>query len=252
MAKTMAREIAKKETNEVMKIDEDMFKGMDTGFEGTSSETFKTPFMKMLQAMSPELKPKDPEYVDGAKMGMFCNSATKELHEELNVVLLKVEHSLISWKPDRGGFAGRHNKSEEGRVVANQDGVQKWDAVGNDVIDTVEFFCMNADDPSDIFILSLSKASLKHAKSWATRVRSLKSDGKPVGVSWAGVWNITLMEESNSKGSWYTIGGTPKFERFITKDERDNFVMPVKEMLKNAITDYGVIENDEVESEVKY
>lgn len=246
MAKEITKKkITKKDNTELMTVDTDIFKGVDTGFEGTNAATFKTPFMKMLQQMSPELNKKDPEYVEGAEVGMFCNSATKEFHTQLSVVILKVEHSLIVWKPDRGGFVGRYNKSEESSVVVKQDGAMKWDNEGNDVVDTIEFFCMNANDPSDIFILSLSKASLKHAKSWATRIRLLKADGKPVGVSWAGVWNIFLVEESNKQGSWYTIGGTPSFERFITKSERDNFVIPAKEMLATADTDYSVIESTE-------
>jgi len=240
----MAKEIMKKQTTDLVSIDEDMFKGVDTGFEGTSSDTFKTPFMKILQSLSPELKKSNPDYNELASAGLFCNTATKELHETIDVVLLKVEHSIIAWRPDRGGFAGRYNKSEEGRIVAKQEGMEKWDSEGNELIDAIEFFCMNANDYSDVFILSLSKASLKHAKSFATRVRSLKANGKPVGVSWAGVWNISLVEEKNDKGDWFTIGGTPKFERFITREERDNFVIPLKDMLKVAMTDYTVVESE--------
>lgn len=249
----MAKEVMKKQSAEMMNYDEDMFKGMDSGFEGTDSDTFKTPFMKILQALSPELNKNEPEYIPGAQAGMFCNSATKEVHEALEVVILKVEHSLICWKPGRSGFAGRFNKAEEQKVIADQQGLMKWDAEGNEVVDAIEFFCMNANDPSDIFILSLSKASIKHGKSFATRIRSLKVDGKLLGVSWAGVWHIDIVPEKNDKGSWYTIGGSPKFIRLITKDERDNFIFPAKEMLKTAETDYKVIEGHEaIEEDNEY
>lgn len=234
-----------KTKNENLPVDASMFSGMDSGFEGTSAETFKTPFMKVLQQLSPELKKKSPEYIEGAEAGMFCNSATKELYTELNVVILKVEHSLISWKPDRGGFAGRSNKALEGDVVSDVNGLQKWDTLGNEVVDTIEFFCLNIDNPADVFILSLSRASYKHARSFATRLRMLKADGKPVNVSWAGVWNIRLTEEKNDKGEWYTIGNTPTFTRFINRDERDKLVMPAKELLATADIDYKIIESSE-------
>ena len=246
----MAKEIAKKQSTEVDNYDADMFKGVETGFEGTNSETFRTPFMKILQAMSPELKKSDPNFVPGAQMGTFCNSATKEVHESLDIIVLKVDHSLLVWKPSRGGFVGRHSKAEEGQLVSSQEGVQKWDVEGNEVIDTIEFFCMNANDPSDLFILSLSKASIKHAKSFATRLRMLKMNNRPVGVSWAGVWNIQVVEESNEMGSWYTIGGSPKFERFVSKEEVETFILPAKEMLKSAVTDYSVVE-EVAEEDVK-
>ena len=54
-------EVAKKSDNEL--LDLALLEGMDTGFEGTSAQTFKTPFLKILQAMSPELKKSDPKYL---------------------------------------------------------------------------------------------------------------------------------------------------------------------------------------------
>lgn len=226
-----------------------IFEGESSGFEGTDSTTFKTPFLKILQTLSPELKKSDPKYISEAEEGHFCNSASQELYESVNVVILKVEHSLIVWKPNRGGFVGRYSKKQEDEIVTKQDGVQKWDKNGNIVMDTIEFFCLNIDSPSDIFILSLSAASFKHARSFATRLRMLKVDGKLVNVSWAGVWNITTTEESNDKGSWYTIGSTPEFVRWITKDEKDQLVMPTKQMLENAEMDYSTLESDHVEEE---
>lgn len=231
---------------EVMKQEElplELFEGMDSGFEGTDAQTFKTPFLKILQTLSPELKKSDPKYLPEAEEGMFCNSATQQLYSSINIIILKVEHSLLVWKPDRGGFVGRYSKQEENNIVSTREGIQKWDQDGNEVVDTIEFFCMNAEDQSDIFILPLSTASLKHAKSFATRLRLLKCNGKAVNVSWAGVWNISTVEESNDKGSWFTIGSTPKFIEFITKEIKDNYISPAKELLTTADTDYSTIES---------
>lgn len=232
----MAKEIVKKEDNEV--VEAGMFEGHGSGFEGTSGSTFKTPFLKVLQALSPELKKSDPKFIPGAQQGQFCNSASQEIFDTIDVIVLKVEHSLVVWKPNRGGFVGRIPKTKEDTVVARREGVQKWDADGNEVMDTIEFFCMNANDPADIFIVPMSTASFKHGRSFATRLRMLKANGKPVNVSWAGVWRLATTEEKNDQGSWYTIGATPEFLRFITKDERDNFVVPAMEMIKTAETDY--------------
>jgi hypothetical protein len=244
MESIMSKELTTKaENTELANIDTSIFLGSASGFEGTDSTTFKTPFLKILQALSPELKKSDPKYISGAEQGMYCNSATQSLHRDINVVVLRVEHSLISWKPNRGGFVSRVNKSLEESVVTKKDGMKKWDAEGNDVMDTIEFFCLNIDEPSDIFILSLSAASFKHARSFATRLRMLKANGKAVNVAWAGVWNIATMEEKNDKGSWFTLGNTPEFVRFVTKEERDDLIMPAIDMLKTADTDYTVIES---------
>ena len=242
----MAKQLATQGTKELTEMEE-LFDGASSGFEGTSPETFKTPFLKILQAMSPELKKTDSKYIPGAEQGDFCNSATQELYKELNVVVLKVEHVLIAWRPQRGGFVGRYTKDMEDKVVATKEGVKKWDTEGNEVIDTIEFYCMNADNPMDIFIFPMSTASLKYAKSFATRLRMLTVDGTPVKVSWAGVWNIKTTEDHNDLGSWYTLGLTPDFVRIITVEEKNNFITPAKEMLEKAETDYSVVD-DKVES----
>jgi hypothetical protein len=237
--------VTKKEEGKEL-VDMSMFSGVDSGFEGTSADTFKTPFLKVLQALSPELKKSDPSYVPEAQAGMFFNTATQLCHEKIEVIVLKIEHSILAWRPMRGGFVGRFSKAQESELVAKQVGVEKWDSDDNELMDSIEFFCLNAADPSEIFILPLSKASIKHGKAFATRLRMLKANGKPVNVSWAGVWELSVVEEKNDKGSWYTVGSSPTFKRFITKEERDNFVLPSKEMLRSAETDYKAMDSDAV------
>lgn len=236
----MAKDVLKKEEAEV-----GLFEGLDSGFEDTSSQTFKMPFLKILQSGSPELKKSDPKYIPGAEAGDFCNSATQELYKELDVIVLKIAHSLIVWRPERGGLVGRFGKEEEREIVASREGVKKWDAEGNSVVDAIEFLCMNANDIEDISVLSMSTASLKHAKSFATRIRRLKCDGKPVNVSWAGIWKIRTVEETNEKGSWFTVGSTPEFKDFITKEIKDGAVIPAKNTMQTAEIDYAAIDASE-------
>lgn len=224
--------------------------GGDTGFEDTDSSTFKTPFMRVLQALSPEVKPKTG--VPGAAPGKFCNTASHQLYDHIDVVVLKVAHSLIVWQPNRGGFVGRHSKANESNIVARQEGLKKWDDHGNEIVDTIEFFCMNIDDPSDIFILPMSTASLKHAKSWATRIRMLKVDGKAVNVSWAGVWRIGTVEEKNEKGEWYSVGGTPEFSRVITMQEKEEYVDPARALIHSAQADYNKLEPSDSSESPEY
>jgi len=245
------KEVAKKE--EQLPVDPSVFDGMETGFEGTSVETFKTPFLKILQALSPEMKKTDPSFIEGAQQGQFCNTATRELTDSVEVVVLKIEHVLVVWKPSRGGFVSRNPKGAEDRLVANREGMKKWDAEGNEIIDTIELFCLDINNPSNVFIFPLSKASVKHGRTFATRLRTLRINGKPV-PTFAGVWRIRTMEDRNDKGAWFTIGGTPEYIRPITSDELNNCVIPAREMLKKAEIDYSAVAGDHAEEDenVKY
>lgn len=221
----------------------------DTGFEHTDSSTYKTPFLKILQDLSPEIKQSSPSRIPGAQVGQFCNTATQEVSDTMHIIVLKVEHSLIAWKPNRGGFAGRYPKHMESIVVDEKDGLKKWDKDGNELMDTIELFCLDAENPSSVFIFPLSGASVKHARSFATRLRMLRCDGEVVGVSWAGIWKISTVEERNDQGTWFTVGSTPEFIRFVTEEEISKFIKPAKEMLKTAETDYSIIESSSEDSE---
>lgn len=237
----------KKEQKELQKkndsVDLTKFDGLQTGFEETYDETFKTPFLKILQDLSPECKKSSSDYLEDSESGMFCNSATKQLYIDLNIIVLKIVHNLVVWKPNRGGFVAVYPKSKEPEIVKEVNGLEKYDKSGNEVVDTISFFCVNADDPSDLFILPLSKASFKHASKFATRIRMLKIDGKNVNVAFAGVWNIKTVEESNDKGSWFTIGGTPTFQRCITENEFENVIKPSLELFTKAEIDYSQMES---------
>lgn len=234
------KELVKTEEN--LPVEAGMFDGLDSGFEGTSNETFKTPFIKVLQQLSPELKRNDPKYIEGAQLGQFCNTATNEVSDTIEVIVLKVEHALVVWKPNRGGFVGRFTKDMEDQIVTKREGMKKWDAEGNEVIDTIEFYCLDAKNPGSVFILPLSTSSLKHGKAFATRLRLLRVNGKPAPVTWAGIWRLSTVEERNDKGSWFTIGSTPEFMRVITMLEKNEQITPAKEMLKAAEVDYKTIE----------
>jgi hypothetical protein len=224
-------------------VDQSMFTGQTTGFEETNNETFKTPFLKVLQTLSPEIKKKSENFIEGAEEGMFFNTATLKPYSELNIVVLKVVHNLVVWRPNRGGFVGVFDKSQELKLVYRKEGAKKWDKDENIINDTISFFCLNADKPSEIFVFPMSNASIKHAKSFSTRLRMLEANGKPLGVSFAGIWNIKTVLEENDKGSWYDVGNTPTFKRFITKEEFESYVKPALELLKKAETDYSEMES---------
>lgn len=218
-----------------------------SGFEGTDAQTFKTPFVRILQALSDEVKKSKPSYVEGAEEGMFYNTATGEVTDSLDVIVLKIEDVLIAWKPDRGGFVGRYAKTEEKNIVDRIEGMKKWDEQGNEIMDTLEFYC--ATPEGDIFILALSSSARKHGRSFATRLRMLKHEGKPVNVSWAAVWTLSTREETNDKGSWSTLA-SPVMDRIVTIDEIKNIIKPAISMLATAETDYNqVSENGEEEDD---
>src|SRR5690606_32377828 len=68
------------------------------------------PFLSLLQDMSPEVKKRDPEYVDGAEPGMILNKATRTVSTEIEVQPWAADRCINEWVPREagGGFRGRH------------------------------------------------------------------------------------------------------------------------------------------------
>jgi len=78
------------------------------GLEGMTLDEQLTPFVRMLQGLSPQLNPSKAQYVPGAKLGMLINTATTEVYDAIDLVICAREHVFGQWIPrDLGeGFRG--------------------------------------------------------------------------------------------------------------------------------------------------
>lgn len=87
------------------------------GNENVKREDMATPFLLLLQALSPEVDPASPKHLSGAAAGMFCNTLTHQLYDGkagLEVIDCYFEPLLTRWVPrDKGGgFKGTLEPSD--------------------------------------------------------------------------------------------------------------------------------------------
>ena len=61
----------------------------DLGFSEVTSEDLAIPFLRILQAMSPQKNKRDGAYVDGAEEGMFFNTS-KVRSQNFKTVLISI------------------------------------------------------------------------------------------------------------------------------------------------------------------
>lgn len=248
----MSNEVEKKEKNEVMVGGEGLFS--NSGFEGTTNESYLIPMMRIVQALSDVKKKSKPDYNPDAVDGQFYNSALNELVDELNVRVIGIDHQIVAWTPrDSGGkFVGSWHKTEEDKLIDRQEGLKKWDKDGNILVETLMFTCMDADNPTNLFYFPLASTSLKYGKSWLSKMKAVKvnattmeldsKNGKPGVASWAIVWNLKTVSESNDQGEWFVIGKTPTALRTFAKDEVEEITNAL-EMMKKSKVDYGTSED---------
>jgi hypothetical protein len=212
-----------------------------TGLEGTTAETFKIPFYKVLNKLSPEVED------NLGQPGQLFNTGSKKASDQLEVVVLKIEHAIVNWEKsvsNTGKFLGRYDYLQGSKLVASAEGLKKFDAEGNPLVDTLEFYLMDVNNPSNIGVLAFSKTSFKHGQAWATAINMLTDGERPFKKSYAGIWTISTAKESNDYGTWDTVGNTPVCNgRFIDQQLFSQYIKPAIEMLKTAKTDYKITED---------
>jgi hypothetical protein len=199
------------------------------GFEGADKDSYAVPFLRILQALSPQCVEGDPEsYVDGAKPGLFYNTITQTLYEK-ELVLIPVHYgrSFIEWKPGRGGFVKDHGNdpSIRDRVVKTTEKNVSILDNGNELSDTRNHFVLiEGHEAEGPIIFSLSASGIKHSKKWMTVMNNLKLPGTmTTAPMFASRWKVSTVINKNDDGTWYQIGnnnGTKaNFEGWVSKEQ---------------------------------
>ena len=186
------------------------------------------PFLRVLQSLSPQVNPKDAQYIEGARVGMLCNIATGELFdgekEGVLVVPVKYQRDITEWTPrnEGGGLIARHGdditvldrlgdfRKNEGRLTAE----------GTELVDTAMYYCIlvRSDGSTSQVVVTMTSTGWRAAKRWNSRMQTLRVvDSKGAQITnpplFLGTWKLTSQYDSNDKGHWYGWG-TPEFVGF--------------------------------------
>ena len=205
-------EIAKKdETGGAVTVWED---AGGTGFEETSGDDYALPFLKLLQKSSPEVDEDDGAFIEGAKPGMFLDSATGELFETVDVIPCVYKHAIVEWAGDDpgSGFVGQHDVGYETKFPRHEKNGRttgKWvTPEGHILEDTRYFFCLRMDASGDTLpcVVSMKSTQIKKSKAWMSRMQALRMDG-PGGARvqapmFSNVWRLSSVGEENDFGSF--------------------------------------------------
>lgn len=174
------------------------------GMENMTSRDQAVPFIRILQALSPEVAKKDQK-IAGATPGMFIDSVTSELHEELIFVPCLTEHLFVEWKPRNagGGFVGRHDlhsgidqkckRNDKNRLVLPN---------GNEIVETFYVAAMllespDATEPKGFVMLAFTSSGIQPYKKSIGELR--KFPGAPL---FAHRLRAMTEEQSNTDGTW--------------------------------------------------
>ena len=193
-------------------------------FAGQGTDDFSqrergVPFLKILQAQSPEVVGPQGK-VEGARPGMLINTSTQQLYDSIKIVPAARLHVIQEWRPrNQGGGLVAQTEVEPGRDYPQfyKEAMARQEADGrkfgdfwtgepkksNELQECYQLFSvvLDADDkPIGMIVVPFASSAISvYTKRFSKRIGQLT--GKPPMFAFPIVLTTELV--SNDEGSWH-------------------------------------------------
>lgn len=238
--------VAKKK-NEVAKQDENlpayMNQGEARGQENVTVDDLSIPRLDVIQALSPQRKKKDPEYIDGAEEGMLFNSVSKKLYgEKVTFVPCFFRKEWLVWR-DRdsgGGFGGAYPTQRVAAAEARERG-EGWEEQ-----ETAQHFgiLIDSDGNAEEVVISMSRSKMKASRQLNTLAKMAGGD------RFASQYEVSAVEVSGERGDYFSLG--IKRLGWVEEDvykAGEKLYEAVSSGNKDVSRDHGDVEKEDEEDE---
>lgn len=186
----------------------DYIKSGDTrGTENIGTDDIKFPALRLAQAMSPEVKRSEAEYIDGLREGELFNSLNKHIYGEDPVrfiIINQLGHRNVQFDPnDRKVVIDGNVTDDDPRCQFTEqivDGAKKrFKPLATRFYDYLILLLPQDGEKSEpeLLTLSLKSTQIKKAKELNTLLKTSKMP------SFSFVWLGTPVPERKGNNSWY-------------------------------------------------
>ena len=179
------------------------------GLEHVTARDLIIPRLTILQAMSPQLKAKKAEYIEGAKIGDICDVGNGELFEEpLEFLPVHYLKQWLEWAPrDSGkGLVKIHNEPDILDDCIRDERNRTITKDGNLVAETAQFFGLNLSAGMRRSFLPMASTQLKKARKWltlATGEKVTRTNGTQYTPPlFYRIYLLGTVPEENASGDW--------------------------------------------------
>ena len=211
----MANAVAKAKENAVSAdVLDDIFDMAGEGASFDSSE-MQIPFVRVLQALSPQLNKKKPEYIEGASSGDLYNTVTGEYWDgEQGVVVIPcyqtTKYLMFTPREMGGGFLGEVAAGDPMLQRTTRSGSKEILPDGSELVKSDQHYCLILNEEELSFqpaVIDMKSTQLKVSRRWKTQIAMQKIKHPKTGVMItppliATMWRLRSTEESNDQGSW--------------------------------------------------
>lgn len=208
-------------TNEQLPVnlgisEEDFLKDAEDNRPFERDETI-IPFLRVLQPLSPTVQEEHPNYVPGAKAGMFYNLSNEMIYNGKDgITLVPITHqkNYTEWTPisKGGGFVRDWGESLDWQKNCDRDQINAYRPVtrdGTEIVYSIFMFVMIVDKDEGTFdpvIMPFSGTQIKKVRKWASAMinsKEMTSQGPKMAPYHFYAYHATTIGERNEKGSWY-------------------------------------------------
>ena len=186
---------------------------LGAGLEEIDMRDMVIPYVKIIQQLSPEVNSRKPEHIEGAEVGDFMNSATKQLKKRLHVIPVAYRRRNVEWKKNRGGFVKDWGDDDSILARCTKDPLtgQLTTPDGNILQVQGTYFCIEISGPyPERCVIALASTQYKHSKEWMSKINgeliSVNTPDRGVVLAKPPIWYRTYIcdaqPESNDRGDW--------------------------------------------------
>jgi len=210
----MTTAVAKAKTTAVSTdVLDDIFDYAGEGAAFDSSE-MQIPFVRLLQALSPQLNKKKAEYIEGASSGDAFNNVTNQYWDGeagLTVIPCFQTTKYLEFTPRDmgGGFRGEIPSNSPFLQQTTRSGSKEILPNGNELVKSDQHFCLIVEDDGSFqpVVVDMKSTQLKVSRRWKTQIAMQKVKHPTTGEMktppvFATMWKLRSVEESNDQGSW--------------------------------------------------
>lgn len=179
------------------------------------SSEMQIPFVRILQAMSPQLKKREAEYIEGSEQGDMFNTVTKQHwtgEDGVTVIPCFQTTKYLEFTPrdQGGGFRGEIAPTDPILKRTERMGAKEMLPTGNELVKSDQHYCLvvEPDGTYQPVVIDMKSSQLKVSRRWKTQIAMQKiahpRDGRMVTPPlFATQWKFTTVEESNDQGTWF-------------------------------------------------
>ena len=238
-------QVAQRKTTQVVASELDKMLEADAGvgLENITTDDMQIPFIRIIQALSPQLQKDDPLYIKSAEQGDIFNTVSQEVYKQdegITLVPAFFEKKFLEFqlRSSGGGFVRELAADDKDIAMTNREGTIEMLPNGNELVRTHQHLviAMSADGTIAPSVLDMKKTQLKVSRRWNTLKNSARLPSGALMPIYGTAWQLTTVLEANDQGKWFNY-----------KLDRINDVTPeIEKMMLEARNMYQGVAKGEV------